>query len=56
MESKGIERMRAVSKARENVKAKVQRNYKGKIKTLGISVAEGIERARARAEAKIREA
>ena len=54
VEAKGIERMRAVAKARENVTAEVKRNGKGKIKTLGLSVAEVIERARASAEAKMR--
>ena len=54
MESKDIERMRAVAKARENVKAKVKQNGKGEMKTLGLSAAEGIEKMRARAEAKIR--
>ena len=54
VEAKGIERMRAVAKARENVKAEVKRNGKGEMKILGISAAEGIERARARAEAKMK--
>ena len=45
--------MRSVSKSRENVKAEVKRNGKGEMKTLGLSAAEGIERARARAEANI---
>ena len=48
--------MMAVAKARENVKAEVKRNGKGEMKTLGLSAAEGIERVRARAEAKMREA
>ena len=52
-EAKGIEIMRAVAKARENVKSEVKRNGKGEM-TIGISEAEGIERARARAEAKMR--
>ena len=42
--------MRDVAEARENVKAEVKRNGKGET-TLGLSAAEGIERARARAEA-----
>ena len=54
MEAKGIERMRDVAEARENVKAEVKRNGKGEMKTLGLSAAEGIERARARAEANMR--
>ena len=54
VEAKGIERMRAVSEARENVKAEVKRNGKGKMKTLGLSASEGIERARERAEANMR--
>ena len=45
--------MRVVAKARENVKAEVKRNGKGEM-TLGLSAAEGIERARERAEAKMR--
>ena len=49
VEANGIERMRAVAEARKNVKAEVKRNGKGKMKTIGISAAEGIERARARA-------
>ena len=53
VESKGIEIIRAVSKSRENVKAEVKRNGKGEM-TLGLSEAEGIERARARAEANMR--
>ena len=53
MEAKGIEIMWSVSKARENVKPEVKRNGKGEM-TLGLSAAEGIERARARAESKIR--
>ena len=48
VESKGIDIIRAVSKSRENVKAEVKRNGKGEM-TLGLSEAEGIERARARA-------
>ena len=39
---------------RENVKAEVKRNGKGKMKTLSLSAAEGIERARERAEIKMR--
>ena len=54
MEAKGTEIMRSVAEARENVKAEVKRNGKGKMKTLGLSAAEGIERARAREEAKMR--
>ena len=54
VEAKGVDRMRAVTKARENVKAEVKRNGKGEMKNLGLSAAEGIERARARAEAKMR--
>ena len=53
VEAKGIERMRDVSEARENVKAEVKRNGIGEM-TLGLSAAEGIERARARAETKMR--
>ena len=53
VEAKGIETMRAVAKERENVKAEVKRNGKGEM-TLGLSAAEGIERARARAEANMR--
>ena len=49
VEAKGIERMRAVSEAREKVKAEVKRNGKGKMKTLGLSAAQVIERARASA-------
>ena len=45
--------MRDGAKARENVKAEVRQNGKVEINTLGLSVAEGIERARARAEADI---
>ena len=54
VEPKGIERMRAVAKAKENVKAEVKQNGKGEMKTLGLSAAEGIKRARARAEANMR--
>ena len=54
VEAKGIEIMRAVSEARENVKSEVKRNGKGEMKTLGLSAAEGIERARARAGDKMR--
>ena len=53
VEAKGIEIMRAVAKARENVKAEVKRNGKGEM-TLGLSAAEGIEIARATEEAKMR--
>ena len=53
VESKGIEIMRAVAEARENVKAEVKQNGKGEM-TLGLSAAEGIERARPRAEYKMR--
>ena len=52
VEAKGIERMRDVAEARENVKAEVKRNGKGEM-TLGLSAAEGIERVRARAEDKM---
>ena len=54
VEAKGIERIRYVAKSRENVKAEVKRNGKGEMKTLGLSAAEGIERARARMEANTR--
>ena len=54
MEAKGIERMMAVSEGRENIRAEVKQNGKGKMKTLGLSAVEGIERARARSEAKMR--
>ena len=54
VEANSIERMRDVSKARENVKAEVKRNGKGEMKTLGISAAEGIERVMSRAETKMR--
>ena len=54
MEAEDIERMRAGSKARENVKAEVKQNGKGEMKTLGLSAVEGIERARSRSEAKMR--
>ena len=53
VEATGIEIIRAVAKARENVKTEVKRNDKGEM-TLGLSVAEGIERARSRAESKMR--
>ena len=53
VEAKGIERMRAVAKVRENVKTEVKQNGKGDM-TLGLSEAEGTEIARARAEAKMR--
>ena len=53
MEAKGIEILRAVAKARENVKTEVKRSDKGEMKTLGLSAEEGVERARARAEAKM---
>ena len=49
-----MERMRAVAETMGNVKAEVKRNGKGEIKTLGLSAAGGIERERARAEAKMR--
>ena len=39
VEAEGIERMRAVAEARENVKAEVKQNGKGEMKTLGISAA-----------------
>ena len=41
VEAKGIEIMRAVAEARENVKAEVKRNGKGEM-NLGFSAAEGI--------------
>ena len=50
-----VSRLRYGSKARENVKAEVKRNGKGEMKTLGLSAAEGTERARTRAEAMMRE-
>ena len=53
VEAKGIDRMRDVAKERENVKAEVRQNGKGEMKNIGLSAAEGIERARARAEAKM---
>ena len=53
VDSKGIEITRSVAEARENVKAEVKRNGKGEM-TLGLSAAEGIERVRSRAEAKLR--
>ena len=53
MEAKGVDIMRAVAEARENLKAKVKRNGKGEM-TLGLSAAEGIEIARARDEDKMR--
>ena len=53
VEAKGIERTRVVAKSRENVKAEVKQNGKVEM-TLGLSAAEGIEIARARAEAKMR--
>ena len=56
VEDEGIETMRAGSEARENVKAEVKRNGKVEMKTLGLSAAESIERARARAEAEMRRA
>ena len=52
MEAKGIEIMRAVAKARGNVKAEVKRNGKGEM-TLCLSAVEGIERAREKSEAKM---
>ena len=42
------------SRSKGNVKAEVKRNGKGKMKTLGPSAAEGIERASKRAEANMR--
>ena len=54
VEAKVIERMRDVAEARENVKAEVKQNGKGEMKTLGLSAAEGIERARARSEINMR--
>ena len=49
-----VSRLRAGAEAREKVKAEVKQNGKGDMKTLGLSAAEGIERARSRAEAKMR--
>ena len=54
VEAKGIERMRAVAKVRENIKAEVKRNGKGKMKTLGLIAEEGKKRARERAEDNMR--
>ena len=56
MEAEAIEIIRAGSKARENVKSEVKQNGKGEMKTLGLRAAEDIEKVRARAEAKTREA
>ena len=53
MEAKGIEIMRDVAKARENVKAEVKRNGKGEM-TLGLSATEGKKIVGVRAEAKMR--
>ena len=53
MDAKDVEIIRAVAKARENVKAEMKRNGKGEM-TLGISAAESIERATSRAYANIR--
>ena len=53
VEAKGKEIMRAVSEARENVKAEVKRNGKGEM-ILGLSTVGGIKRARARAEDNMR--
>ena len=53
VETKGIEIMRVVAKARGNVKAEVKRNGKGEM-TLGLCAAEGIEKGRTRAEANMR--
>ena len=53
VEAKGIERIRDVTEARENVKAEVKRNGKGEM-TLGLSAAEGIEIERARADNNIK--
>ena len=39
--------MRAVSEARENIKAEVKRNGKGDMNTLGLSATESIERVTA---------
>ena len=54
VEAKGIKRMRSGAKARENVKSEVKRIGKGEMRTIGLIVAEGIERARASMEAKMR--
>ena len=43
VEAKGVDIMRAVAEARENLKAKVKRNGKGEM-TLGLIEAEGIDR------------
>ena len=45
--------MRNGAEARENVKAEVKQNGKGGMKTLFRSAAEGLERMRAMAEAKM---
>ena len=52
--AKGIERMRDGAEAMENVKTEVKQNGKGEMKYLGLSAAEGIERARAKSEANMR--
>ena len=49
-----VPRLRSGAEARENPKAEVKQNGKGEMNTLGLSPAEGIERARTRAEAKTR--
>ena len=49
-----VSRLMTGAEARENVKAEVKRNSKEDMKTLGISAAEGIERARIRADDKMR--
>ena len=54
VEAKGIERIRAGAEATETFKAEVKRNGKGEMKTLGLSVAEGIQGARSSAKAKLR--
>ena len=46
--------MRDGGKARKKFKAEVKQNGKGETKTLGLSAAEGIERAREGEEAKMR--
>ena len=54
MEAEGIQIIRDGGKARKNFKAEVKKNGKGETKTLGLSAAEGIERAREGEEAKMR--
>ena len=54
VDAKGIDIMRSGSKARLNIKAEMKQNGKVDMNTLGLSTAEGIERARSRTEAKMR--